>query len=102
SLTVESKQKRPLDAALDELEKVATVKRWEDKAIVAVVGEGMQVQPGVAARVFAVMGRAGINIEMISQGASELNITFLVEDAEADRAMQALHAEFLSGQQRRV
>lgn len=100
SLTVDSRHRGQLDAALKELDDVATIKRWENKAIVAVVGEGMQVKPGVAAQVFGVMGRAGINIEMISQGASELNITFLVEDAQADDAMRALHAEFLSGKQR--
>lgn len=102
SLTVDPRHSKQLDAALEELGKVASVRRWENKAIVAVVGEGMQVQPGVAARVFNVMGNAGINIEMISQGASELNITFVVEDAQADDAMRALHAEFLAGKQRKV
>lgn len=102
SLTVDSRHRPQLDDALEEMSKVATVKLWENKAIVAVVGEGMQVNPGVAARVFAVMGRAGVNIEMISQGASELNITFVVEDAQADQALQALHAEFLSGKQRQL
>jgi aspartokinase len=62
---------------------------------VAVVGEGMRVHPGVAARIFGVLGRAGVNIEMISQGASELNITFVVQDGDADRAMRELHAELI-------
>ena len=101
SLTVDSRHAKQLDAAVEELGKVSTIRRWENKAIVAVVGEGMQVRPGVAARVFSVMGRAGVNIEMISQGASELNITFVVEDDQADDAMRALHAEFLAGKQRR-
>jgi hypothetical protein len=46
------------------------------------------------------MGDAAINIEMISQGSSELNVTFVVTDEDANRAMQALHAEFLTGQER--
>jgi len=100
SLTVDPRHRKHLDAAVAELEKVAQVRRWENQAIVAVVGEGMQVKPGVAAQVFAVMGEAGINIELISQGASELNITFVIEDAQAERAMRELHAAFLSGKQR--
>ena len=100
SLTVDPKHRKQLAAAAAELQKVAQVRLWENKAIVAVVGEGMQVKPGVAAQVFGVMGSAGVNIELISQGASELNITFVVEDAQADHAMRELHAAFLSGKQR--
>lgn len=102
SLTVDPRHRRHLDRAVTELEKVAQVRLWDGQAIVAVVGEGMQVKPGVAARVFDVMGSAGINIELISQGASELNITFVVEDAQADRAMRELHTAFLSGKQRKL
>lgn len=102
SLTVDPRHRRHLERAVPELEKVAQVKLEDHQAIVAVVGEGMQVKPGVAAQVFGVMGQAGINIELISQGASELNITFVVEDAQADRAMRELHAAFLSGKQRRL
>jgi aspartate kinase len=96
SLTVDARFRGRLDAALAELREIATLRVSEDRAIVAVVGEGMKVHPGVAARVFGVLGRAGVNIEMISQGASELNITFVVEDAQADRAMRELHGEFLT------
>ena len=39
-------------------------------------------------------GKAKVNIEMISQGASEINISFIVNDAEADKAVQALHSEY--------
>jgi aspartate kinase len=102
SLTVDGQERPRLDTALEDLRKVATVRVWESKAIVAVVGEGMQIVPGIAARIFNVMGEAGINIEMISQGASELNVTFVVEDQMADLAMQKLHATFLAGQQRAI
>jgi aspartate kinase len=95
SLTVDTRFRAALDQALADLGTIATVRVSDGRAIVAVVGEGMRVHPGVAARVFGVLGKAGVNIEMISQGASELNITFVVEDAQADHAMRELHAEFL-------
>jgi aspartate kinase len=63
-------------------------------AIVAAVGEGMRGTPGVAARVFGALGRAGVNVMAIAQGSSELNISFVVADAERDKAVRAVHEEF--------
>jgi len=63
-------------------------------AIVAVVGAGMVGTPGVASKVFGAMGRAEINVRMISQGSSEHNISFVVSSDEAERAVQELHKEF--------
>ncbi len=63
-------------------------------AIVAAVGEGMKGTPGVAARVFGALGRAGINVVAIAQGSSELNISFVVDDAERAGAVRAVHEEF--------
>lgn len=69
----------------------------EDVAVVAVVGEGMKGTPGIAARVFRAVANKGINIKMISQGASELNISFVVSGAEAVDAVRAVHEEFNLG-----
>jgi len=96
SLTVDARYREALDRALVELGKVATIRVYPERAIVCVVGEGMDFKPGVAGRIFSVMGAAGVNIDMISQGSSELNVTFVVEDKDADRALRALHAEFLA------
>ncbi|RLG20796.1 aspartate kinase [Methanosarcinales archaeon] len=63
-------------------------------SVIAVVGAGMSGTPGVAGKVFSAMGREGINIIMISQGSSELNISFVVDEKDAIRAVQALHREF--------
>jgi aspartate kinase len=63
-------------------------------AIVAAVGEGMRGTPGVAARVFGALGRAGVNVMAIAQGSSELNISFVVADGERDKAVRAVHEEF--------
>jgi len=63
-------------------------------SVIATVGAGMKGTPGVAARVFSTMGRNRINLLMIAQGSSELNISFAVNGADVVRAVRALHREF--------
>ncbi len=60
-------------------------------AIVAVVGDNMRGTPGLAGRVFTVLGREGINIIAIAQGSSESNISFLVEKEDMPRTVKAIH-----------
>ncbi len=62
--------------------------------ILAIVGEGMTGTPGIAARLFASLARAGINVRAIAQGASERNISVAVDEADAERALKAIHAGF--------
>ncbi len=73
---------------------VARVDLEEDVALVAVVGEGMVARRGVAARIFSAVAKAGINVEMISSGASEVATYFIVDCADTGRAVRALHREF--------
>ncbi len=63
-----------------------------DLAILAVVGDGMAGTPGIAAKVFASLGTAGVNVRAIAQGASERNISVVVEGRNATRALRAVHA----------
>jgi bifunctional aspartokinase / homoserine dehydrogenase 1 len=63
-------------------------------AIVAVVGENMRGIPGVAGRTFSAMGRDGVNIIVISQGSSESNISFVIEEKDVKTALLSLHREF--------
>ncbi|MDI9644049.1 MAG: aspartate kinase [Candidatus Verstraetearchaeota archaeon] len=63
-------------------------------AIVAIVGEGMRGAKGVAARLFSAVAEAGVNILMISQGSSELNISFAVQDEDMKKAVVAIHSAF--------
>jgi len=63
-------------------------------AIIALVGEGIKGVPGVAARAFSVLGTAGINIMMIAQGSSELNLSIVVREKDAARAVQLIHEAF--------
>jgi len=64
-------------------------------ALLAVVGRGMVKAKGTAARVFAAISAAGINIRMIDQGSSELNIIIGVEEHDLEKALRAIYAEFV-------
>ena len=63
-----------------------------DQAILAAVGDGMAGTPGIAAKVFTALGAAGVNVRAIAQGASERNISVVVEGRTAVRAVRAVHA----------
>jgi len=70
----------------------------DDICVVAVVGAGMRGTPGVASRVFSAVARRGINIRMIAQGSSELNISFVVKEVDGEEAVRAIHEEFRLGE----
>ena len=65
-------------------------------ALLAVVGRGMVKAKGTAARVCNAISSAGVNIRMIDQGSSELNIIVGVEESDLERAMQAVYSEFVN------
>jgi len=90
SLTVDSTDKLPAIAA--DLSQHADVKYEGKKALVCLVGEDIRGQNGMAAQVFTAIRH--INVRMISQGASEINMSFMVEEDDADEAVRALHAAF--------
>jgi len=81
-----------LSDILRELGKFAEVSVDEDQAIICIVGENIRHAPGVAARVFRALG--SINVRMVSQGASALNLGFVVAGADLPAAVKALHEEF--------
>jgi len=66
----------------------------DDVCVVAAVGAGMKGTPGVASRIFSAIAQKGINIRMIAQGSSELNISFVVKEADGEEAVRAIHGEF--------
>jgi aspartate kinase len=90
SLTIDSTKN--IEAILGELRQFAEASIEKDGAIVCLVGENIRYTPGVARRVFNSLD--GINIRMISQGASLLNISFVVSEADLVRTVAALHDEF--------
>jgi aspartate kinase len=81
-----------LPAIVADLEKLGTVSVEEKRAILCVVGEGLRTTPGIAARIFSTI--SDINVSLISQGASRINLTFAVEEARVRETVARLHKEF--------
>ncbi|MCK5471889.1 ACT domain-containing protein, partial [Candidatus Gracilibacteria bacterium] len=92
SVTVENAQH--LKEIIAELKPIAKISVHSKKAIVCLVGMGIYKRRGVAGEVFVTLGRAGISIDQISQGASEINITFVLDEKDADKAVAILHKKF--------
>jgi aspartate kinase len=90
SLTVDSNEKLPAIAA--DLSQLADVKYEGKKALVCLVGEDIRGKNGIAAQVFNAIRH--INVRMISQGASEINMSFMIDEDDAEEAVRALHAAF--------
>ncbi len=63
-------------------------------SVLAAVGERMADTPGVSARLFGALGKAGINVRAIAQGSSERNISLVIDRADSTRALRAVHAGF--------
>jgi aspartate kinase len=73
---------------------IKAVTAFKKVALLTISGAGMAGTPGVAARALTALGKAGVNIVMISQGSSEANISVVVEDRHLEKAVDALKAEF--------
>jgi aspartate kinase len=65
-------------------------------ALVATVGRGMAYHPGIAAKLFDALARAGVNVRMIDQGSSEINIIVGVSTADFEKAMRAIYGAFVA------
>ncbi|HUK03387.1 MAG TPA: bifunctional aspartate kinase/homoserine dehydrogenase I [Steroidobacteraceae bacterium] len=73
---------------------IQSVSLDRELAILAVVGDGMAGTPGVAAKVFNALGAAGVNVRAIAQGASERNISVVIDGKQTTRALRAVHARY--------
>ena len=92
SLTVDSNQQLPEICA--ELSKIADVKLEGHKALVCLVGEDIRGHNGIAGRVFSAVSH--VNVRMISQGASEINMSFMVDEEDVEEAVRSLHRVFFA------
>jgi aspartokinase/homoserine dehydrogenase 1 len=63
-------------------------------SIIAIVGEGMKHNPGTSGRMFNSLGKSGINVHAIAQGSSELNISAVIREQDASKALNVLHEAF--------
>ncbi len=74
---------------------IEKIDKMEDMALIAVVGEGIARREGIAGRVFSAVARKGVNIEMMSGGASEVAYYFIVKEDFLEKVVNAVHYEFL-------
>ena len=92
SVTVDSNERLP--EICSELSKIADVKMEGHKALICMVGEDIRGRSGISGRVFSAIRH--VNVRMISQGASEINMSFMVEESDVEEAIRSLHNEFFS------
>ena len=88
-----------LDEIVEEFErqlKPDTIEVFEDMALIATVGHGMSYRPGVAAKLFVALAQENVNIRMIDQGSSEMNIIVGVENKDFETAIKAIYRAFVS------
>jgi aspartate kinase len=83
-----------LEIALLGRDFIREVMSEDDVCVVAVLGAGMKGMPGVASRIFSAVAHEGINVRMIAQGSSELNVSFVVKEKKGDDTVRAIHKEF--------
>jgi aspartate kinase len=69
----------------------------DDVCVIAVIGAGMKGTPGVFARILKAVAQKGINVSMIAQGSSELNLSFVVKRRDGREAVRAIHEEYRLG-----
>jgi aspartate kinase len=94
SVSATTASEKNVERAVAELTPEFEMSVERGQAVICAVGDGIQSVPGVAADVFSAVRSAGVNVRMISQGASKNNVAFVVEDADVERAVRALHERF--------
>ena len=92
SLTVDNGEN--VDSIIRDLKEIGEVEVAKNKSVICVVGEGMKDTLGIPAKIFSTLAENEIHIEMISMGASEINITFIVDGKDTEQAVKALHKEY--------
>ncbi|WWC64495.1 uncharacterized protein I303_107105 [Kwoniella dejecticola CBS 10117] len=85
-----------LTRLLSDLEKIGDVSVSKEMAILSLVGRNMRNAIGSAGAMFTALAKAGVNIEMISQGASEINISCVIEEKDAIKALNVIHDSCLT------
>ncbi|XP_074295724.1 aspartokinase 1, chloroplastic-like isoform X1 [Silene latifolia] len=86
-------QARELDRVVEELEKIAVVNLLQNRSIISLIGN-VQYSSLILEKVFHVLRTNNVNVQMISQGASKVNISLIVNDHEAEKCVKALHCAF--------
>ena len=74
----------------------------KDLSIVAIVGEDMKESPGISGKLFRTLGKNGVNVRAIAQGASELNISWVVKNSDLRKTLNVVHESFFLSQYKEV
>jgi aspartokinase/homoserine dehydrogenase 1 len=80
--------------------KLTNLDEKDEQTIIAIVGDGMKGTPGVAGKVFNALGQNNVNVSAIAQGASERNISFVIDSAQKIRALNVIHQAFFEKRKR--
>ena len=88
---------KAIEKVREEVKYIEEISYEKNVAAVSVIGEGMRGTAGIAAKVFQAVAEKGINIKMIAQGSSEINISFVVELKDGENAVKAIHKKFKLG-----
>ncbi|KAJ2910401.1 Aspartokinase [Coemansia aciculifera] len=88
---------RNLLPAIEELSSLGAVDILRNMAILSLVGKQMRNMVGIAGSMFQTLAQSGVNIEMISQGASEINISCVIDNSKSSIALRAIHETLISG-----
>jgi len=89
SITVDDKA--DLAPIVEELITFSTVTVHRDKAIICIVGDTYKRVPGIGGKIFTILGEENISVEMISHGASEISVSFVIDVDDLERAVHVLH-----------
>ncbi|KAF2719998.1 aspartate kinase [Polychaeton citri CBS 116435] len=85
-----------LKGAVEGLSAWGDVDLVPEMAIISLVGKQLRSMVGISGKFFSTLGEHGVNIEMISQGASEINISCVIEERDADRALNVVHTNLFT------
>lgn len=97
SFVVKSSEKKRAIEKLEEFKDtgIRGIEMMDNVRVIAVVGSGMRGSKGIAAKIFTTIAENDANIIMIAQGSSEVNISFVIEDKNADEVLKSLHRKFI-------
>ena len=91
----DAESSRALKSAVEELNRLGSIDLTKKMAIVSLVGKQMKQFIGIAGTMFTTLAEQNINIEMISQGANEINISCVIDEQDSIKALQSIHAKLL-------
>ena len=100
-----SRAKEILDVAFEfEIQRgdIEPLKVENNLSIVAIIGENMKSYPGIAGKLFQILGKNGVNVIAIAQGSSELNISCVIKKEDSAKAQNSIHEIFFLSETRQV